>query len=277
MIGEIVLGCAGLIYLFCLSAYISKFSYRPMVLLEDIMSPPGRAGAATMTLSLFLFAAALGPYAPFVSIFVFCLGLVLHLAMAGCAVLVMSQQELGLKVTPAWHLTFVGFILAPLAALPMEFVTLSSIIFVLTLLSGLLIYAVSAMQLRQGDVPAPQRPLLAVHLAPVSLFATVAALLGATLLSFIFVVLAVGLGAVLISRAAYLTEAGFSPLWGAFTFPVAALATALFTTSQAAGGLAWMGLVPLVFGTFIIPVIAVRILLLWSSGVLAERTGASMA
>jgi len=275
--GESILGVAGLIYLFCLSSYVSKLSVRPSVLFEDIMSPPGRAGAATLTLSLFLFCTALVPYAPLVAGILLWLAVVLHLAMAISAVLVMSQQDLGLKVTPAWHLSFVGFILASVAAVPLGFQVLALFIFAVTVLLGTVIYGVSLLQMTQGALPPPQRPLLAIHLAPVSLFATVSALLGAPVLSYIFVVLAVGLGAVLLSRAGHLTEAGFSPLWGAFTFPIAALANALFTTAQFAPGLAWIGLVPLILATLITPVVAVRILLMWVSGVLAERTGAAVA
>lgn len=276
-IGEAILGVGGLVYLFCLSAYISKVSFRPMVLLEDMMSPPGRAGAATLTMSLFLFAVALLPYAPTISAVLFWVALIAHLGMAVAAVLVMSQQELGLKVTPAWHLSFVGFIVAPLCGVPLGYTGISAAIFAITALFAALIYAVSLLQMSRDTTPPPARPLLAIHLSPVSLFATASALLGFELLAYGFVVVAVGLGAVLLSRYSELTEAGFSPLWGAFTFPVTALASALFLTSQFAGGLAWLGLVPLLTGTLIIPVIATRIGMLWINGELAKRTGASMA
>jgi len=275
--GEAVLAIASLLYLFCFSAYISKISYRLDVIFEDILTPPGRAGAATMTLCLFLFSAALAPYAGTLASVVLWIGLLAHSAMAACALLVMSQQTLGLKVTPAWHLSFVGFILAPLAAVPLGWSALSWLILLVTLVVAFVLYLVSLMQLRADAVPAPMRPLLVVHLAPVSLFATVCGLLGWTGASLVFVVLATGLGGLLASRVLYLTAAGFSPMWGAFTFPVAALATALFTTSALAAGLAWLGLLPLVAATLLTPYIAARIVLMWINGTLAAKTGAGIA
>lgn len=277
VIGEAILICVCILYLFCLSCYISKLLYRYEVLFEDITSPPGRAGAATMTLCLFLLSATLVPYAPLLAHVFLWTGLVLHFLMAACAIFVMSQQDRGLKVTPAWHLSFVGFIIAPLAAVPLGALAVSSVIFAVTSLAALVIYAVSLLQFSKEDVPAPARPLLMVHLAPVSLFATITALLGWVFLSFAFVVLAVGVGAVLASRYDYLTAAGFSPLWGAFTFPVAALASAIFTVSQNAPALGWLGLVPLLITSVLTPFIALRVLMMWANGTLARKTGASMA
>lgn len=277
VIGEIILAVGAFLYLFALACYLSKLSYRPGVLFEDIATPPGRAGAATMSLSLFLMGAAVVPYAPAVAAGFLWVGLVGHFVMAICAILVMARQPQGLKVSPVWHLSFVGFIIAPLVAIPLGYAGFAQAILGVTLLIAALIYGVSLLQLGGDEVPAPARPLLMVHLAPLSLFATVSYMLGQGWLSLGFVVMAVGVGAVLLSRVLWLTAAGFSPLWGAFTFPVVALSSALFAASGHVMALGYLALLPLAIGVLVIPVIVLRILVMWAKGVLAAKTGAGIA
>ena len=77
----------------------------------------------------------------------------------------------------------------------------------------------------------------------------------------------------------WLIAAGFSPLWGAFTFPLAAFANACFALERSGGGEGWRyaGGVGLVVATLIIPTIAVKVLQLWAKGQLAVKTNAATA
>jgi tellurite resistance protein len=75
-------------------------------------------------------------------------------------------------------------------------------------------------------------------------------------------------------RAGWLLEAGFSPLWGAFTFPLAAVANFWLVLGGAwrlPGGLA------LVAATVVIPPIAIKVMQLWAKGQLAVKTNAATA
>ncbi|MGA0714283.1 MAG: hypothetical protein ACO3OO_03315 [Gemmobacter sp.] len=83
-----------------------------------------------------------------------------------------------------------------------------------------------------------------------------------------------GLLVALLVAARWLTAAGFSPMWGAFTFPLAAAARALI---EAGGVFAVMGALALALATLIVPWIALRILRMWADGTLAERTNAATA
>lgn len=272
-----ILGFGSVLMLFLLACYLSKVSIRPRVIMEDMVSVPGRAGVAAVTLSVMLFAAAIAPLSPLVATAALFLGLSGHCIIALLALVVMVRTPQGLVVSPAWHLSFVGFIVACLSAVPLGYLWLGQLILGLTVLSSAVVYGISLIQLNKADIAPPLRPMLAIHLAPLSLFATVASLSGQGMLALIFATLAVGLAGVLVSRARYIIAAGFSPLWGAFTFPVAALSVALFSLSGQVTLFGWIALLPLALATVITPVIVIRVLGMWSSGVLAAKTGAAVA
>lgn len=78
----------------------------------------------------------------------------------------------------------------------------------------------------------------------------------------------------LLAAARWLTAGGFSPMWAAFTFPLAAAARALIETG---GAFAVAGACALALATLIVPWIALRIVRMWADGTLAERTNAATA
>lgn len=272
-----ILGLGSFLFMFILACYLSKISMRPSVILEELTPVPGRAGVSAMTLTILLFAAAMVPLSPTVARAALFLGLIGHSITAILILLVMARSEKGFVVSPAWHLSFVGFIVACLSAAPLGYLGLAQTILGTTVLIAALIYGVSLLQLSKSEMPPPLRPMLSIHLAPLSLFTSVAALLDKGLLAMVFATLAVGLAAVLFSRARYLTASGFSPLWGAFTFPVAALSVALFSIAPQATFFGWLALVPLVVVSILTPFVLVRVLMMWFTGALATKTGAALA
>jgi tellurite resistance protein len=273
----IILGFGSVLTLFILTCYLTKISARPKVIAEDMATVPGRAGVAALTVSLFLFAAAISPLSPLVAAFALFLGLIGHIVTASLAIFIMMRTSQGLIVSPAWHLSFVGFIVACLAAIPLGYIGLGQTILTVTIIFAACIYAISLLQMTKGDLPEQVRPLLAIHLAPVSLFTSVSTLHGHTTLALVFAVIAMGVAGVLISRARYLIVAGFSPLWGAFTFPIAAFSAALFAVSAQISIFGWLALIPLALGTVLTPFILFRVLKMWSTGALAAKTGAAVA
>jgi tellurite resistance protein len=81
----------------------------------------------------------------------------------------------------------------------------------------------------------------------------------------------------LLALGRWLTEAGFSGLWGAFTFPLSAFATALVMLSNGQGGLGVVAMCVLLAASGVVPFIAYRILKLWAQGTLAAKTNAAEA
>src|SRR5690606_32580084 len=109
---------------------------------------------------------------------------------------------------------------------------------------------------------------------PAALFALVAGMLGQAGLSAGFAVLGLVLLVALLAAGRWVAESGFSPLWGAFTFPLAALASALLAQD---GVLLWAGIAVLAAATGFVPYVLWQVLKLWPGGRLAATTNAAEA
>ena len=278
--GQLLSGAMVLIYLFTAGHYIAKVAARPGVVVEDLKTLPGRAGLAALTMSGMLFALALVPYAPLLARVALVLAILGHVAVLALVIrnLVTGPAE-GRKVTPVFHLTFVGLIVSPIPALQLGWHGYASAIFWLTLVAALVIWALSALQFARETPPAPLRPLLAIHLAPAALLGTVAMLLGYAGLGLAFGAVAIVLLAALLAGGRWITEAGFSPFWGAFTFPLASFASLMMILAGAGYGGVFkiLGGLALVAATFLIPWIAVKVGQMWLKGGLAVKTNAAVA
>ncbi len=272
-LGDLALGLAVGLWLFCALAYGVKIARRPGVVREELRVLPGRAGLAAATVGGLAVAAALGFFLPAVARGMLAVGLALQ---GGLAVLMiralLDAPPDGRVVTPVWHLSFVGFIVGALAAVPLGWDALAQAILWATMPVAAGIWAVSLWQLVTRIPPAPLRPLLAIHLAPASLFASVAGLLGWSVLAQGMLVLACALAVALLVAGRWIAESGFSPLWGAFTFPLAAFASALLINGWALAG---VGVTVLALGA--VPVIAWRVIRMWPAGTLASKTNAATA
>lgn len=274
-LAEAFVGAVTLLALFVLAAYFAKLVRRPAVALEDLRILPGRAGLAAAALSIYLVAGSLGPIVPEAARIVLFLGIGVHLALSAAVIRTFVKGPVEQRrVNPVWHLTFTGWVVASMVALGFGLTLLSAVLFWVALVAAVAIWSISLQQFSHENVPAPLRPLLAIHLAPAALLCSVATGFHAVGISQAFALLsALGVFTLLV-RGRWLLAAGFSPLWGALTFPMAATANAW----MALGG-AWRvpGGLMLVAATLIIPPIAFRILKLWAKGQLAVKTNAATA
>jgi tellurite resistance protein len=277
-IGDMILGAVALLFVFAAIAYLAKPLRRVGVLVEELRILPGRAGLAAASLSLMLLAASLAPFAPALALGVAVLAFGLHLGLVVLLVYVMrAGPPEGRVVTPVFHLSFVGFIIGGVAANALGYAQIAQGVLWAMLVPAALIWAISARQLLRQLPPAPLRPLLAIHLAPACLFTIVAEGAGLGGVAAVFGALAVVLAVALLAVGRWLTEAGFSALWGAFTFPLSAFATALILLSDGQGALGVVAGVLLLIASAVVPLIAYRILKLWAQGTLAAKTNAAEA
>lgn len=272
---EAALGAVLGFWLFATVALLSKIARRPAVLLEDLKVLPGRAGMAACSMSAMLAAAVLVPYAPGIAYAVMVAALLAHGLLAGLVIWQLARAPKEQRVvTPVWHLSFVGGIVAAIPALALGRVELAQALLWGAMPLAGLIWGASLAQMIGRIPPAPLRPLLAVHLAPAALFSSVAAGLGQGILAQSFA----GFGAVLflalLAGLRWVTAAGFSALWGSFTFPLVAYAAALIGLGGQAEQIG-LGLlaaaVPVVIG------IAWKVVALWPTGKLAAKTNAAEA
>jgi tellurite resistance protein len=274
-LANLVAGLALGLWAFGAFSYAAKLAQRPGVLWDDLKVMPARAGLAAATMGGMAAAAVLSPFAPRAAGVVLALALALHagVALAVVRVLLAGPPE-GRVVNPGWHLVFTGFIVGAQSAAVLGWQGLAVAIFWPTVVAALAIWAASATQLARHPPPAPLRPMLAIHLAPASLFTSVAALTGQPAMAMLFATVALAVSAALVLSARWLLAAGFSPLWGALTFPLAAFAAAAIRMGGAWTG---FGLGLAVLASVAVPAIGWGVLRMWPKGTLAARTNAAEA
>lgn len=272
---EAALGGVLVLWLLAVVAILTKILRRFGALVEDLRVLPGRAGMSAATMSGMAVAAVLVPYAPTAALALVVASLAAHLAMAGLLIHTLSKLPPEARgVNPTMHLAFVAFVLGAMPLAQLGYVEAARAILWATLPIAAVIWGLSLVQLIRTIPPAPLRPFLAIHLAPAALFSIVAALTGMPVLAQGFAVLGMVIFLALLAGAKWITASGFSPLWGAFTFPTAAFASALLYLG---GRWEWPGMVVLTLALGIIPAIAWNVLNLWPGNRLAAKTNASEA
>lgn len=273
--GEVILGAVFLLWLGALVAYGAKVARRPGVLAEEVRVLPGQSGLAALGMATMAGAGGVLPHAPGIGAAMLVAGFVAHVALAvGMARRLLAAPPEGRAFSPVWHMIFVGPILAVAPAAALGFGLAAAAILAVTLANAVVLWLAGGRALARARPPGPLRPTLAIHLAPASLAVIGALSVGAGWLVPVAAVWTLGLLVALLASARWLTAAGFSPMWGAFTFPLAAAARALI---EAGGAFAVAGALALALATLIVPWIALRILRMWADGTLAERTNAATA
>lgn len=279
-LSETYLGGVMLLAAAMVLAYAAKLALRPAVLAEDLRPLPGKAGLGALGLCIMMMAEVIFPYSPGAAGGLMLSGLVVQAGIAGLLLVLLVRGPAEQRVPhPVLHLPFVGAIVSVPTLVALELDGLALLIFWLSLAGAVAIGVGSLLMLRRGPIPPPLRPAQAIHLAPASLLSLAALMLGMGDLAMICAGIAMGLAAILLARMRWLTEAGFSPFWAAFTFPVAALAKA-FLILRAVGAppiFGTLGSLALVAATVLCLGIGVMILRMLFTGDLAARTNAARA
>ena len=280
-IADLGAGVMAAVAAFALVAYVAKLARRPTVLADEMAILPGRAGVAAAVLCVYVLGGLIAPFSLGLGRGLLIAGLGLHIAVLTVLLGVYRNGPPERRqVTPVWHLNWVGFIVAARIALPLGWPGLSGVILWPALAAALAIWAISAVQFLRAVPPAPLRPMLAIHAAPAALIGSVALALGGpgwlvTASAFV----ALGLLMVLAVSARWLLQAGFSPLWGAMTFPLATT-TGLWLALAAVSGGAFdraIAAALLITATLTIPPILFLVLRDWARGRLAVKTNAAIA
>lgn len=243
LIGEIWLALAVMLFALCAAYYARKLARRPAAILEDLGPVPARAAVSAASMCTMLTAAALVPYAPGLAALLLLAGVAHHLIHAVMVlwVLVQSPPE-EREINPTLYLPFVGQIVAPIAGVPLGYWTASAVIFWSAVVAWVLITVVSLHRIISKPIPKSLRQSMVIFLAPTGVGVISADLLNAGWSSAIMLVFGVAAGGFAIwlaTRINWLVEGGWTPAWGAFTFPTVALAGAamVFFDRVASGAL----------------------------------------
>lgn len=270
-LADLWLGAVAVLWAYAVFAYGMKMAKRPLVVIDDLKTLPGRTGLAAVTVGGMALAAAVVPFSVPLGQGVLVAALLGHgVVMLLTVRTLMALPPEARDVNPGWHLTFIGYIVGGLAAVALGWSGLALALIWWTVAVAGVIWAVSLVQLFRRVPPAPLRPLLAIHLAPMSFIATISAALGMEAMAQGALALAAGIFVALLAAGRWITVSGFSAMWAAFTFPLSAFAGALFACGW---DLAGMGVLVAALG--VIPPIAYRVITLWGSGRLAAVTNAA--
>ncbi len=278
-LGDILLGVSTMILVFFALSYAAKLIARPAVLMEDLKSPPGRAGLSAISMSLIVLAAGLLPFGELAR-YVWWFGIILHVVIVTFVVKAMSKSPPeGRSVTPFQLLPFVGLVTAPLAGVALGYGLLSQLLTYISLVAFAVILFQLTTKFIRTRPPEPLRPTYAIILAPLSLFGIAFGQFGPEIGFTVFYIAVWAYAIALLVFAKWLTKAGFTPMWGSFTFPLATFTNInimamakgyglVATTGAIAGGL---------IATALIFFISYKALKMWAKRDLAKKTGSAVA
>ena len=249
--GEFVALGALLLEAALVASYLLRILRHRDAVAAEFRHPATFGLTATFPLSLMLAAGCLAPWAPHAAMALWGLGAALF---TGYQVLALSRWLGGgfdaAQVNGGWLIVVLGGLVAPLAGLPLGMVAASQVLFGISLVLSPVMVGVLVWRAIAGPpMPEALRPTLFILLVPPSLaFAFYPAIAGEspfwTRACFF---LAVVLAAALLAYARGCRAWPFGPAWGAFTFPLDALAQAALRhaalgTSAFSTALAWVAL-----------------------------------
>jgi len=278
-IGDLLLGFATAYFLFFAASYVMKILARPTVVMDDLKASPARAGVAAFPMAIMLLAAALLPVG-IEARAVWWIGVITYYIATGLVVWsILRDPPEARHLSPFQYLAFVGPIVGPIAGIPLGYVRESFWLAMAALVPYVVITLGYYPRLLKVLPPPPLRPALVIILAATSLFGLAFGMLGMEWEFRLFYWLAEAMAVIILIVSPWLMEGGWTPTWGAFTFPAAA-----FTNLQYLGVTKGMGFVAeagLIAGLTIATPLVLYILWmsskLWIRGDLAKMSGAATA
>ncbi len=278
-IGHLLLAASTGYFIWFLAFYLRKVLSRPTVVLEDMRSAPARAGIAAMAMAMMLLAAALLPFGISVPL-VWWTGVILQI-IASVVVLHAIWVEPPEKrhFSTFQYLTFVGPVVGPIAGVPLGYVWESKLLIDAALVAYVIVTAGIIFTMRRDPIPVTLRPSVMIFLAPLCLFALGYGTLGYNLAFSVFYWAGSIVALVLLFLAPWMMRGGYTPVWAAFTFPIAAfLNVQVMAVAKGHGILAEIGVYAgLAIGTPVVLYLVYRTVMEWVTGDLSRKSGAATA
>lgn len=276
---NLLLAAATGYFLWFFGFYLAKVIARPAVLLEDMQSPPARAGIAAMAMSMMLLALALLPFNVYVPQ-VWWTGVVLQI-VASAVVLHAIWKDPPKKrhFSTFQYLTFVGPVIGPFTGVPLGYIWQSYWLIMASLVAYVIVTIGIIMTLKRDPIPKNLRPSITIFLAPICLFALGFDALGYHQIFVYFYWASNVVAVALLFMAPWMMRGGYTPVWGAFTFPIAAyLNVQIIGMANGHGTYAMVGTyAAMVIGTPLIFYMVYKTVMEWVTGDLAKKSHAATA
>ncbi len=278
-IGNLLLAASTGYFLWFVIFYFRKLIARPAVLLEDMKTPPARAGIASMAMAMMLLAAALLPFGISVPQ-VWWTGVVMQV-IASAIVLhaIWKESAEARHFSTFQYLTFVGPVIGPIAGIPLGYIWQSTLLMFAALGAYIIITVGLVFTLKKNPVPTNLRPSVMIFLAPVCLFALGFGGLGYENTFSFFYWVSTGVAVVLLLMAPWMMRGGYTPVWAAFTFPLATLLNVqVLAFAKGFGDWALYGTyVSLAIATPVVGYMVYRTVMEWVTGDLSKKSHAAIA
>jgi len=259
-VGHLMLAASMGYFIWFVLFYLAKFLARPAVLLEDLRTPPARGGVAAMAMAMMILAAALLPLgvsAPQV----WWLGVLMQIgASAVVLYAIWRDPPKARHFTTFQYLTFVGPVVGPIAGVPLGYVWQSYWLIMAALVAYLVVTAGIVFTAKGQKTLTQFRPSVTIFLAPPCVFALGFGVLGydGAFTGFYWAGSVVAF--VLLWLVPWMLRGGYTPVWAAFTFPIAAfLNVQVMAVAKGHGVLALIGVYAgLLIGTPVVVYLAYR-------------------
>jgi len=278
-VGDLMLAVSTGYFLWFVAFYLVKLIIRPSVLLEDMRTPPARAGIAAMAMAMMILAAALLPLGVSLPL-VWWLGVAMQIAASAIVLIATFRGPAEARQFSTFqYLTFVGPVVGPIAGVPLGYVWQSYVLIMAALLAYVMVTIGIIWTLRRNPLPIPLRPSMMIFLAPPCIFALGFGSLGYDHIFTLFYWLGSAVAFGLLLLVPWMIKSGYTPVWAAFTFPIAAfLNVQLMAVAKGHGFWAITGVYAgLLIGTPVVLYLVYRTVMEWVSGQLARKSGAATA
>lgn len=271
---------ATLLLLVTLTSYVAKLCIRPKVLWEDLQIGPARGSVSAGSMCAMAMAAFLMPYSALGSFLIWWMAVCLHAVYFICVLIILLRHDRTFdEISPVLMLPIVGILVATITAPSFGYDFFCWLVLLLAIPLSAAILLISLWNARTKGVPAPQRTSYAIFLAPPSVTA-----IGIYGLSAETYYMPVWIGATLLGLALlpfvrWMAQGGWTPAWGAFTFPIAAFSGVQILAVKSGYGLIAESLAigSLAVATVLVPYIVARTYQSWWQGKLAAATKAAVA
>jgi tellurite resistance protein len=212
-------------------AYAAKCVLFPGAIAREVSHPVRHAFFGTISMSLMLFAEAARPAAPEVGRALWLIGATAHFAIAIVCVGVWLRGRFTVdQANPAWLIPTVGGILAPITSPPPAANEVSWLIFSVVMTFGVAVILLSLFRLAfRPPIAAPALPTVAILLAPPGLMLLAWLRLDGGAVDPLargLYYFGIAVTLLLLAWIPRFAAVPFSLAWWAYTFPVAAAATA---------------------------------------------------
>lgn len=278
-IGNLLLGLSTGFFIWFLMFYFAKVAARPLVILDDMKTPPARAGMAAAAMSMMLLAAALIPLNLRVPE-VWWTGVAMQIFASAVVLYSISKDRPEARHFSTFqYLTFVGPVIGPIAGVQLGYVTESFVLTIAALIAYVIVTVGIIVTFRRDPLPKNLRPSAMIFLAPVSLFALSFGALEIEWAFTLFYWASNITGLVLLFFVPWMLRGGYTPVWAAFTFPLGAFINVqVLAVSKGEGIWAVFGVYAgLAIGTPVILYLSYRSIMEWVTGDLADKSHAAVA